>query len=121
MYAILQEEELKDSILLVFANKQDQKGALNAAQVRMLFRWICCNGHRQLTLCVQISEAMGLSDIRNRQWSIKETTATQGAGLFDGFDWCELFCSFSFDRMCCVRGTGRLNAFSLLLLCFTGL
>lgn len=31
-----QEEELKDSILLVFANKQDQKGALNAAQVRPL-------------------------------------------------------------------------------------
>ena len=31
--AFLQEEELKDSILLVFANKQDQKGALNAAQV----------------------------------------------------------------------------------------
>ncbi|RLN89283.1 hypothetical protein BBJ28_00013487 [Nothophytophthora sp. Chile5] len=60
------EEELKDSILLVFANKQDQKGALNAAQ---------------------ISEAMGLSDIRNRQWSIKETTATQGSGLFEGFDW----------------------------------
>lgn len=30
---------------------------------------------------------MGLSDIRNRQWSIKETTATEGAGLFDGFDW----------------------------------
>jgi GTPase SAR1 family protein len=28
-----QEEELKDAILLVFANKQDQKGALNAAQV----------------------------------------------------------------------------------------
>jgi hypothetical protein len=35
----------------------------------------------------QISEAMGLSDIRNRQWSIKETTATQGSGLFEGFDW----------------------------------
>jgi ADP-ribosylation factor-like protein 1 len=36
---------------------------------------------------MQISEAMGLSDIRNRQWSIKETTATQGSGLFEGFDW----------------------------------
>lgn len=31
---VWQEEELKDAILLVFANKQDQKGALNAAQVR---------------------------------------------------------------------------------------
>ncbi|DBA03494.1 TPA: hypothetical protein N0F65_011395 [Lagenidium giganteum] len=66
LHAMLEEEELKDSILLVFANKQDQKGALNAAQ---------------------ISEAMGLSEIRNRQWSIKETTATKGSGLFEGFDW----------------------------------
>ncbi len=31
--AMLEEEELKESILLVFANKQDQKGALNASQV----------------------------------------------------------------------------------------
>ncbi|TDH67415.1 hypothetical protein CCR75_000093 [Bremia lactucae] len=72
LHAMLEEEELQNSILLVFANKQDQKGALNAAQT---------------TIDPQISEAMGLSDIRNRQWSIKETTATQGSGLFEGFDW----------------------------------
>lgn len=37
-----QEEELRDSILLVFANKQDQKGALNASQVRAVGqRWSC--------------------------------------------------------------------------------
>ncbi|GMF37080.1 unnamed protein product [Phytophthora fragariaefolia] len=40
-HGCLQEEELKDSILLVFANKQDQKGALNAAQVRQ-GEWMCC-------------------------------------------------------------------------------
>ena len=45
--AMLQEEELKDSILLVFANKQDQKGALNAQQ---------------------ISEGMDLPQVRGRQW-----------------------------------------------------
>ena len=33
---VSQEEELKDAILLVFANKQDQKGALKAAQVRKI-------------------------------------------------------------------------------------
>jgi hypothetical protein len=31
---MLEEEELKDAILLVFANKQDQRGALNARHVR---------------------------------------------------------------------------------------
>lgn len=31
---MLEEEELKDAILLVFANKQDQRGALNSRHVR---------------------------------------------------------------------------------------
>lgn len=30
---VMQEEDLKDAILLVFANKQDMRGALNAAQI----------------------------------------------------------------------------------------
>ena len=64
--AMLEEEDLKDSILLVFANKQDQKGALNAEQ---------------------ISDALGLPEVRNRQWSIQETSALKGKGLFEGFDW----------------------------------
>ncbi len=63
---MLGEEELKDAILLVFANKQDSKGALPAAKV---------------------SELLGLSTIKNRQWSIQETSATKGRGLFEGFDW----------------------------------
>ncbi len=66
LMAMLEEEELKDAILLVFANKQDAKGALNAQQV---------------------SEGLGLADIKNRQWSIQETSALRGAGLFEGFDW----------------------------------
>ncbi len=38
LMAMLEEEELKDAILLVFANKQDSKGAMNSRQVRfMLF------------------------------------------------------------------------------------
>ena len=64
--AMLEEEDLRDAILLVFANKQDQKGALNAQQ---------------------ISDALGLPEVRNRQWSIQETSALKGKGLFEGFDW----------------------------------
>lgn len=64
--AMLEEEELKDAILLVFANKQDMRGALNSTQV---------------------SEALGLPDLRNRQWSIQESSAVKCSGLFEGFDW----------------------------------
>mmetsp|Transcript_21612 Transcript_21612/g.48844 ORF Transcript_21612/g.48844 Transcript_21612/m.48844 type:complete len:185 (+) Transcript_21612:117-671(+) len=66
LQAMLEEEELKDAILLVFANKQDQPGSLGAKDV---------------------SEALRLTEIRNRQWSIQETCALQGNGLFEGFDW----------------------------------
>ena len=38
LMAMLGEEELKDAILLVFANKQDSRGALNAQQVRCVLR-----------------------------------------------------------------------------------
>jgi ADP-ribosylation factor-like protein 1 len=62
------------AILLVFANKQDQKGAMNAEQ---------------------ISDALGLPEVRNRQWSIQETSALKGKGLFEGFDW----------LVTCIKGT----------------
>ena len=64
--AMLKEDELKDSILLVMANKQDVKGALGGPQ---------------------ISEILGLTSIKYRQWSIMETSALTGRGLFEGFDW----------------------------------
>ena len=64
--AMLEEEDLKDAILLVFANKQDAPGAMSATEV---------------------SEGLGLSSLVGRQWSIQETSATRGVGLFEGFDW----------------------------------
>ncbi len=66
LLAMLEEEELKDAILLIFANKQDMENSLSAAK---------------------ISEHLGLTTIRNRQWSIQEASATKGRGLFEGFDW----------------------------------
>ena len=53
LLAMLEEEELKDAILLVFANKQDSKGAYNAQQVRYspyyLFK-LCIIIYHQLSL-----------------------------------------------------------------------
>ncbi|KAF6262567.1 ARF-like small GTPase [Scenedesmus sp. NREL 46B-D3] len=65
-HAIVQEEELKDALILVYANKQDLPGALSDAQV---------------------AEALGLADIRNRDWAIFKTSAIKGDGLFEGLDW----------------------------------
>lgn len=63
---MLDEEELKEVTLLVLANKQDLPGAMSAAEV---------------------SEALGLTEIRSRQWAIFQTSALKGSGINEGLDW----------------------------------
>ena len=64
--AMLNEEELKDAGLLVFANKQDQPGAKGAGE---------------------ISEALNLGELRDRNWSIVGCSAVDGRGVDEGMDW----------------------------------
>eukprot|EP00049_Salpingoeca_infusionum_P024690 m.16686 g.16686 ORF g.16686 m.16686 type:complete len:181 (-) comp7176_c0_seq1:385-927(-) len=66
LVSMLEEEELKNAVLLVMANKQDMPGAMPPAKV---------------------SEALGLSALKNRQWHIVKTSATKGEGLDEGMDW----------------------------------
>lgn len=47
----------------------------------------CMQSSSRVSLVVQVSEALGLPDIRSRQWSIQEASALKGKGLFEGFDW----------------------------------
>jgi small GTP-binding protein len=63
---VLCEEEMRDAALLVFANKQDLPNALTTTEV---------------------TERMGLHQMRARQWYIQSTVATSGAGLYEGLDW----------------------------------
>jgi small GTP-binding protein len=63
---MLQEDELRDAVLLIFANKQDLPNAMTAAE---------------------ITEKLGLNSLRNKQWYIQATCATQGQGLYEGLDW----------------------------------
>ncbi|KAL7273762.1 Arf GTPase arl1 [Rhizina undulata] len=64
--AMLNEEELREASLLVFANKQDQPGVLCAAE---------------------ISEALKLPSLKSRNWSIFGCSAVTGDGVNDGMDW----------------------------------
>lgn len=64
--AMLNEEELRDAALLVFANKQDQPGAKGAGD---------------------ISEALKLGELRDRNWSIVACSAIDGRGVTEGMDW----------------------------------
>merc|ERR1719454_2799640 len=63
---MLSEDEMRDAALLVFANKQDLPNAMPAAEV---------------------TEKLGLQNMRNRQWFIQSACATTGDGLYEGLDW----------------------------------
>ena len=63
--AMLEEEELKDAALIVFANKQDLAGAMTA---------------------VEITESLQLHGIKDHGWQIQACSATTGEGLYEGLD-----------------------------------
>lgn len=63
---MLNEDELRDALLLVFANKQDLPNAMSVPE---------------------ITDKLGLHSLRQRTWYIQSTCATSGDGLFEGLDW----------------------------------
>lgn len=81
---MLNEEELHEAALLVFANKQDQPGAKGAGD---------------------ISEALKLGELRDRNWSIVACSAIDGKGVEEGMDW--LVVSFLFSS--CLLGARSTN------------
>ena len=66
LHRMLAEDELRDTPLLVFANKQDLAKSMSVNEV---------------------TERLGLNQLRNRKWYIQGTCAITGDGLYDGLDW----------------------------------
>jgi ADP-ribosylation factor 1/2 len=66
LHRMMNEDELRDSALLVFSNKQDLPGSMQAAEV---------------------TDKMGLHSLRSRDWYVQSTCATTGDGLYEGLDW----------------------------------
>ena len=78
----LGEDELRDAIVLIYANKQDLPNAMSVSEVQ---------------------QALALQEYRGRkvhdlmfftfhfcpfyQWYIQSACATQGQGLLEGLDW----------------------------------
>uniref|UniRef100_UPI00398F0428 ADP-ribosylation factor-like protein 1 n=1 Tax=Pristiophorus japonicus TaxID=55135 RepID=UPI00398F0428 len=66
LVAMLEEEELKKAVLVVFANKQDMELAMTPTEV---------------------ANALGLPAMKDRKWQIFKTSATKGVGLDEAMDW----------------------------------
>merc|ERR1711978_360131 len=64
LHRMLAEDELRDAVVLCFANKQDLPNAMSVNEV---------------------TERLGLNQLRNRQWYIQSTCATTGDGLYENW------------------------------------
>ncbi|KAJ1019266.1 hypothetical protein NDA13_006186 [Ustilago tritici] len=66
LHRIAQDEQVTKAPILVWANKQDIKGAMTPAE---------------------ISESLALTAFRERTWQISGCSALTGKGLTEGLDW----------------------------------
>ncbi|CAI0465690.1 unnamed protein product [Linum tenue] len=66
LFRLLGHDELQQSVVLVFANKQDLKDAMTPAE---------------------ITDALSLHSIKNQDWHIQACCALTGDGLYDGLGW----------------------------------
>ncbi len=65
LHKMLSEDELKDAVVLVLANKQDM-GVMGVPE---------------------LTDKLGLHTLRGRDWYIQGTCALTGDGLTEGFEW----------------------------------
>jgi len=66
LHRIINDREMKDAVILVFANKQDQKHALKPDVLQ---------------------ERLGLQSLKDRDWYIQPCSAIKGDGLYEGLLW----------------------------------
>ncbi|XP_030830811.1 ADP-ribosylation factor 1 [Strongylocentrotus purpuratus] len=67
LHRMLNEDELRDAAILIFANKQDLPNAANAKE---------------------ITDKLNMHSLSTqRKWYIQATCATSGDGLYEGLDW----------------------------------
>ncbi|KAG1833444.1 ADP-ribosylation factor family-domain-containing protein [Suillus variegatus] len=66
LHMLMNNDQLRDSLLLVFANKQDMPGAMSAGE---------------------LTDKLELRMLGRRTWYIQSTCATSGDGLYEGLDW----------------------------------
>ncbi|KAJ3375599.1 ADP-ribosylation factor 3 [Allomyces macrogynus ATCC 38327] len=66
LHRILADPEMKNALLLIFANKQDMDNAMSPAEV---------------------TELLGLQRLKDRMWYVHPSCATTGEGLLEGLNW----------------------------------
>ncbi|XP_065556887.1 ADP-ribosylation factor-like protein 5B [Artemia franciscana] len=66
LHKVVNQDELKNAAILLFANKQDVKGCMSVAE---------------------ISRQLNLTSIKTHRWQIQPCCALTGEGLYQGLEW----------------------------------
>jgi ADP-ribosylation factor protein 1 len=66
LFRMLDSDEMRNAVLLVFANKQDLPGAMDS---------------------LEVADKLRLRELKNRKWFIQSASATRGEGLYEGLEW----------------------------------
>jgi ADP-ribosylation factor protein 6 len=66
LHKIINDREMKDALLLVFANKQDVVGHLSPEE---------------------ITQQLQLTKLKDKLWYVAPSVATDGTGIFEGLAW----------------------------------
>ena len=83
LHRIILDREMKEALLLVFANKQDIQGGEDESPSRS------SEGNANTADCVamtpqEVQERLKLSQLKDKIWYVVPSCATTGEGLFEG-------------------------------------
>ncbi|KAI9710187.1 MAG: ADP-ribosylation factor, Arf Arf6 [Chrysothrix sp. TS-e1954] len=91
---IIQDREMKDALLLVFANKQDINGGTPSPALTLYSAALIEEeGTAMLTYRTalrpkEVSDALQLDKVaKNHTWKVEPSCATTGEGIFEGLAW----------------------------------
>ncbi len=85
LHRMIGEDELRDAVLLIFANKQVSR--LTRCKLRIASNSYSPKDLPNAMNAPEITDKLGLHSMRNRNWYIQSTCATTGDGLYEGLDW----------------------------------
>uniref|UniRef100_A0AC35U4I1 ADP-ribosylation factor 6 n=1 Tax=Rhabditophanes sp. KR3021 TaxID=114890 RepID=A0AC35U4I1_9BILA len=66
LHRIINDREMKDAVILVFANKQDNPDAMRPNEIQ---------------------DKLGLNRLRDKNWFVQPACASSSEGLFEGLTW----------------------------------
>lgn len=87
LHRIINDREMKDSLLLVFANKQDLPDGSCAPGIHYKTMDAFANSPRAALKPQEVTEALQLSKLKDKVWYVVPSCATTGEGLLEGLAW----------------------------------